>query len=196
MFLNTQPHVVGFHAGANASVWCWKPRTGEIVRLDADHCPIFKNVFSESRRAPLSKFDLLYLNGKDCVRCRSSNENDTARKLLGQRRSRILYLDNVENGNFCSSRSWTWISKAGCARVLHMGNRETGTALDQGEESSRVGFCNFSNSPTLISMAATNAKVILKRFILPITTDRVGFNFYFKKYPAFSGAWIRRDRKS
>src|SRR5215475_4635172 len=70
---------------------------GEIACIDGEGRPIFKDLLFRKSACIFVAFDLLYLNGKD-LRTRPLIERKRQlRKLLSRKRSRILYLDHVEN---------------------------------------------------------------------------------------------------
>ena len=70
---------------------------GEIACIDSEGRPIFKNLLFRKSASIFVAFDLLYLNGKDLRTLPLIERKRQLRKLLGRRRSRILYLDHVEN---------------------------------------------------------------------------------------------------
>ena len=70
---------------------------GEIACIDGEGRPIFKDLLFRKSTCLFVAFDLLYLNGKDLRMLPLIERKRQLRKLLGRRRSRILYLDHVEN---------------------------------------------------------------------------------------------------
>ena len=70
---------------------------GEIACIDGKGRPIFKDLLFRKSSCIFVAFDLLYLNGKDLRTLPLIERKRQLRKLLRRRRSRILYLDHVEN---------------------------------------------------------------------------------------------------
>jgi len=70
---------------------------GEIACIDGEGRPIFKDLLFRKSTCLFVAFDLLYLDGKDLRMLPLIERKRQLRKLLGRRRSRILYLDHVEN---------------------------------------------------------------------------------------------------
>jgi bifunctional non-homologous end joining protein LigD len=70
---------------------------GEIACLDGDGRPIFKDLLFRKSTCIFVAFDLLYLNGKDLRTLPLIERKRQLRMLLSRKRSRILYLDHVEN---------------------------------------------------------------------------------------------------
>src|SRR5262245_42289169 len=70
---------------------------GEIACIDGNGRPIFNDLLFRKSTCIFVAFDLLYLNGKDLRTLPLIERKRQLRKLLGRRRSRILYLDHVEN---------------------------------------------------------------------------------------------------
>jgi bifunctional non-homologous end joining protein LigD len=70
---------------------------GEIACIDGEGRPIFKDLLFRRSECIFVAFDLLYLNGKDLRTLPLIKRKRQLRKVLGRRRSRILYLDHVEN---------------------------------------------------------------------------------------------------
>ena len=70
---------------------------GVIVYIDGQGRPIFKDLLFRKSTCIFVAFDLLYLNGKDLRTLPLIERKRQLRKLLQRRRSRILYLDHVEN---------------------------------------------------------------------------------------------------
>ena len=70
---------------------------GEIACIDGEGRPIFKDLLFRKSTCIFVAFDLLYLNGKDLRTLPLIERKRQLRKLLGRKRSRILYLDHVEN---------------------------------------------------------------------------------------------------
>ena len=66
---------------------------GEIACLDGDGQPIFKDLFFRKSACIFVVVDLLYLNGKDLRTLPLLERKRQLRKIVGRRRSRILYLD-------------------------------------------------------------------------------------------------------
>src|SRR6476619_5518217 len=71
---------------------------GEIACIDGEGRPIFKDLLLRKSTSIFVAFDLLYLNGKDLRTLPLIERKRQLRKLLARKRSRILYLDHVENG--------------------------------------------------------------------------------------------------
>src|SRR2546425_3920640 len=69
---------------------------GEIACLDESGRPNFRDLLFRKRQCVFIAFDLLYLNGKDLRLLPLIERKLTLKKLLRQKRSRILYLDHVE----------------------------------------------------------------------------------------------------
>jgi bifunctional non-homologous end joining protein LigD len=70
---------------------------GEIACIDGEGRPIFKDLLFRKSTCIFVAFDLLYLNGRDLRTLPLIERKRYLRKLLRRRRSRILYLDYVEN---------------------------------------------------------------------------------------------------
>jgi bifunctional non-homologous end joining protein LigD len=70
---------------------------GEIACIDGEGRPIFKDLLFRKSTCVFVAFDLLYLNGKDLRALPLIERKRQLRKLLRRKRSRILYLDHVEN---------------------------------------------------------------------------------------------------
>jgi bifunctional non-homologous end joining protein LigD len=70
---------------------------GEIACIDGEGRPIFKDLLFRKSACIYVAFDLLYLNGKDLRTLPLIERKRQLRKLLSRKRSRILYLDHVEN---------------------------------------------------------------------------------------------------
>src|SRR5262245_50163157 len=71
---------------------------GEIACIDGEGRPIFKDLLFRKSTCIFVAFDLLYLNGKDLRTLPLIERKRQLRRVLGRRRrSRILYLDHVEN---------------------------------------------------------------------------------------------------
>jgi bifunctional non-homologous end joining protein LigD len=70
---------------------------GEIACIDGDGRPIFKDLLFRKSTCIFVAFDLLYLNGQDLRTLPLIERKRQLRKMIGRRRSRILYLDHVEN---------------------------------------------------------------------------------------------------
>jgi bifunctional non-homologous end joining protein LigD len=85
---------------------------GEIACVDGDGRPVFRDLLFRKSTCIFVAFDLLYLNGKDLRTLPLIERKRLLRKLLARKRSRILYLDHVENdGGYFSSRSQYRIKK-------------------------------------------------------------------------------------
>ncbi len=69
---------------------------GEIICVDDDGRPSFRDLLFRRRQATFIAFDLLYLNGKDLRAQPLIERKAILKKLLRLKRSRILYLDHVE----------------------------------------------------------------------------------------------------
>jgi ATP-dependent DNA ligase len=59
--------------------------------------PVFKDLLFRKSTCIFVAFDLLYLNGEDLRTLPLIERKRQLRKLLGRKRSRILYLNHVEN---------------------------------------------------------------------------------------------------
>src|SRR5262245_305498 len=70
---------------------------GEIACINGEGRPIFKDLLFRQSACLFVAFDLLYLNGKDLRTLPLIERKRQLRKLLSRKRSRILYLDHVEN---------------------------------------------------------------------------------------------------
>src|SRR4029079_9816507 len=70
---------------------------GEIACIDGEGRPVFKDLLFRKSTCVFVAFDLLYLNGKDLRTLPLIERKRQLRKLLRRKRSRILYLDHVEN---------------------------------------------------------------------------------------------------
>src|SRR4029077_1586381 len=70
---------------------------GEIACIDGEGRPIFRDLLFRKSTCIFVAFDLLYLNGKDLRTLPLIERKRQLRKVIGRRRSRILYLDHVEN---------------------------------------------------------------------------------------------------
>ena len=70
---------------------------GEIACIDGEGRPVFKDLLFRKSTCIFVAFDLLYLNGKDLRTLPLIERKRQLRKLIRRRRSRILYLDHVEN---------------------------------------------------------------------------------------------------
>jgi bifunctional non-homologous end joining protein LigD len=71
---------------------------GEIACIDGEGRPIFTGLLFRKSICIFVAFDLLYLNGEDLRTLPLIERKRQLRKVLGRRRrSRILYLDHVEN---------------------------------------------------------------------------------------------------
>jgi bifunctional non-homologous end joining protein LigD len=69
---------------------------GEIACVDESGRPMFRNLLFRKKQCVFIAFDLLYLNGKDLRTLPLLKRKAMLKKLLGRKRSRILYLDHVE----------------------------------------------------------------------------------------------------
>jgi bifunctional non-homologous end joining protein LigD len=69
---------------------------GEIACDDDDGRPVFRDLLFRRRECVFIAFDLLYLNGKDLRTLPPIERKAALKKLLRQKRSRILYLDHGE----------------------------------------------------------------------------------------------------
>jgi bifunctional non-homologous end joining protein LigD len=70
---------------------------GEIACIDGEGRPVFKDLLFRRSACVFVAFDLLYLNGKDLRTLPLTERKRQLRKILGIRRSRVMYLDHVEN---------------------------------------------------------------------------------------------------
>jgi bifunctional non-homologous end joining protein LigD len=70
---------------------------GEIACIDGEGRPVFKDLLFRKSTCIFVAFDLLYLNGKDLRTLSLIERKRQLRKLFRRKRSRILYLDHVEN---------------------------------------------------------------------------------------------------
>jgi bifunctional non-homologous end joining protein LigD len=70
---------------------------GEIACIDGEGRPVFSDLLFRKSHGIFVAFDLVYLNGKDLRVLPLLERKRLLRKLLGRRRSRILYLDHVES---------------------------------------------------------------------------------------------------
>jgi bifunctional non-homologous end joining protein LigD len=70
---------------------------GEIACIDGEGRPVFRELLFRKSPCIYVAFDLLYLNGKDLRTLPLIERKRQLRKILGRRRTRILYLDHVEN---------------------------------------------------------------------------------------------------
>ena len=70
---------------------------GEIACIDGEGRPVFKDLLFRKSTCIFVAFDLLCLNGKDLRTLPLVGRKRQLRKLLTRKRSRILYLDHVEN---------------------------------------------------------------------------------------------------
>src|SRR4051812_21707744 len=70
---------------------------GEIACIDGEGRPIFKDLLFRKSSCTYVAFDLLYLNGNDLRIFPLIERKRQLRNLLGRRRSRMLYLDHIEN---------------------------------------------------------------------------------------------------
>jgi bifunctional non-homologous end joining protein LigD len=70
---------------------------GEIACIDGEGRPVFKDLLFGKSSCIYVAFDLLYLNENDLRTLPLIERKRQLRKLLGRKRSRILYLDHVEN---------------------------------------------------------------------------------------------------
>jgi bifunctional non-homologous end joining protein LigD len=70
---------------------------GEIACIDGEGQPIFTDLLFRKSTCIFVAFDLLYLNGKDLRTLPLVERKQHLRKLIRRKRSRILYLDHVEN---------------------------------------------------------------------------------------------------
>jgi bifunctional non-homologous end joining protein LigD len=70
---------------------------GEIACVDGDGRPVFRDLLFRRSSCIFVAFDLLYLNGKDLRTLPLIERKRRLRKVIGRKRSRILYLDHVEN---------------------------------------------------------------------------------------------------
>jgi bifunctional non-homologous end joining protein LigD len=70
---------------------------GEIACIDGEGRPVFKDLLFRKAACVFVAFDLLFLNGKDLRILPLIERKRQLRKLLRRKRSRILYLDHVEN---------------------------------------------------------------------------------------------------
>ena len=71
---------------------------GEIACVDEEGRPLFRDLLFRRRECVFIAFDLLFLNGKDLRTPPLIERKAMLKKLLRRRkRTRILYLDHVEN---------------------------------------------------------------------------------------------------
>ena len=70
---------------------------GEIACIDGEGRPVSKDLLFRKSTCIFVAFDLLYLNGKALRTLPLIERKRQLRKLLRRKRSRILYLDHVEN---------------------------------------------------------------------------------------------------
>src|SRR5215471_4579222 len=70
---------------------------GEIACVDDAGRPIFRDLLFRRRQCVFIAFDLLYINGKDLRTLPLIERKAMLKKLLRRKRSRMLYLDHVEN---------------------------------------------------------------------------------------------------
>src|SRR5215831_10078389 len=70
---------------------CAEPCVDEAGR------PVFQDLLFRRRQCVFIAFDLLYLNGKDLRTLPLIDRKAMLKKLLRGKRSRMLYLDHVEN---------------------------------------------------------------------------------------------------
>jgi bifunctional non-homologous end joining protein LigD len=71
---------------------------GEIACVDERGRPVFRDLLFRRRQCVFIAFDLLFLNGRDLRTLPLLERKKLLKKLLGRRkRTRILYLDHVEN---------------------------------------------------------------------------------------------------
>jgi len=70
---------------------------GEIACVDDCGRPVFRDLLFRRRQCVFIAFDLLYLNGKDLRMLPLIERKALLKKLLRRKRSRILYLDHVED---------------------------------------------------------------------------------------------------
>ena len=70
---------------------------GEIACIDGEGRPIFKDLLFRRSTCLFVAFDLLYLNGKDLRPLPLIERKRHLRKLIRRKRSRLLYLDHIEN---------------------------------------------------------------------------------------------------
>src|SRR5258705_13845598 len=70
---------------------------GEIACIDGEGPPVFKDLLFRKSSCIFVAFHLLFLNGKDLRTLPLIERKRQLRKLLRRKRSRILYLDHVEN---------------------------------------------------------------------------------------------------
>jgi bifunctional non-homologous end joining protein LigD len=71
---------------------------GEIACIDEGGRPVFRDLLFHRRQCVFIAFDLLFLNGKDLRTLPLLERKTLLKKLIRRRkRSRILYLDHVEN---------------------------------------------------------------------------------------------------
>ena len=70
---------------------------GEIACIDGEGRPVFNDLLFRKSLCIYVVFDLLFLNGKDLRTLPLIERKRQLRKLLKRKRSRILYLDHVEN---------------------------------------------------------------------------------------------------
>jgi bifunctional non-homologous end joining protein LigD len=70
---------------------------GEIACVDDAGRPVLRDLLFRRRQCVFIAFDLLYLNGKDLRMLPLIGRKALLKKLLRRKRSRILYLDHVED---------------------------------------------------------------------------------------------------
>jgi bifunctional non-homologous end joining protein LigD len=93
---------------------------GEIACVDDACRPVFRDLLFRRRQCVFIAFDLLYLNGKDLRMLPLIDRKALLTKLLRRKRSRILYLDHVEDdGRLLLRRSskWTWRALSASGRI-------------------------------------------------------------------------------
>jgi bifunctional non-homologous end joining protein LigD len=69
---------------------------GEIVCLDETGRSIFKNVLFRRGACRFFAFDILWLNGEDLRTLPLVTRKARLKKLIGRRRSALLYVDHIE----------------------------------------------------------------------------------------------------
>jgi bifunctional non-homologous end joining protein LigD len=70
---------------------------GEIACVDEAGRPVFRDLLFRRRQCVFIAFDLLCLNGKDLRTLPLIERKAALKKLLRRKRSRIFYLDHIEN---------------------------------------------------------------------------------------------------
>ena len=70
---------------------------GEIACVDDAGRPVFRDLLFRRRQCVFIAFDLLFLNGKDLRTLPLIKRKAMLKKLLRRKRSRVLYLDHVED---------------------------------------------------------------------------------------------------